>query len=49
MELWDWSLNNLKGTEMKARVRGVKSFMATFSFYFGCSLGAGEADDSFQE
>ena len=23
---------------MKARVRGVKSFMATFSFYFGCSL-----------
>ena len=24
---------------MKARVRGVKSFMATFSFYFDCSLG----------
>ena len=39
MELWDWSLNNLKDTEMKARVRGVKSCMATFSFYFGCSLG----------
>ena len=39
IELRDWSLSNLKNIEMKARVKGVKSFMATFSFYFGCSLG----------
>ena len=24
---------------MKARIRGVKSMMITFDFYFGCSLG----------
>ena len=39
MELWDWSLEVLKDTEMKSRITGVKSIMAKFSFYFGCCLG----------
>ena len=39
MELWEWSIDNLKDTEMKARVRGVKSYMETFDFLFCCSLG----------
>lgn len=39
MELWDWSLANLKDTEMKARVRGVQAAMKTFDFFFGCMLG----------
>lgn len=38
MELWDWSLEILKDTEMKSRITGVKSIMAKFSFYFGCCL-----------
>ena len=36
MELWDWSLTVPKDTEIKARIRGVKS---PFDFYFGCTLG----------
>ena len=38
MELWDWSLTVSKDTEMKARIRGVKSLMTTIDFYFGCTL-----------
>ena len=37
-DLWEWSLNNLKDTEMKARVLGVQSYMHTFKFAFGCAL-----------
>ena len=32
MELWDWLLTVSKDTEMKARIRGVKSKMTTFDF-----------------
>lgn len=39
MELWDWSLDNVHDTEMKARIRGVQSYMKTFKFLFGCHLG----------
>ena len=41
MELRDWLLTASKDTEMKARIRGVKSkiMMTTFDFYFGCTLG----------
>ena len=39
MELWDWSPIMSKDTEMKARIRVVKSLMTTFDFYFGCTLG----------
>ena len=38
MELWDWSLPVSKDKEMKARIRGVKSMMTTFDFFFGCTL-----------
>ena len=37
--LWEWSLSNIKDTEMKARVRGVGAIMPTFDFLFNCSLG----------
>ena len=40
MELWEWSLDICKDTEMKARIRGVQGMMTTFPFYFGCTLGA---------
>ena len=40
MELWEWSLDICKDTEMKARIRGVHGMMTTFPFYFGCTLGA---------
>ena len=40
MELWEWSLDICKDTEMKARIRRVQGMMATFPFYFGCTLGA---------
>ena len=39
MELWDWSPILSKGTEMKARIRGVQSMMTTFNFLFWLSLG----------
>lgn len=39
MRLWEWSIDNLKDTEMKARVIGVSSVMSNFSFFFGCALG----------
>ena len=38
-ELWEWSLEKLKDTEMKARVLGVKSYMRLFKHFFGCKLG----------
>ena len=37
-KVWDWSLQNLKDTSMKARINGVKAVMTTFSFFFGCAL-----------
>ena len=40
MELWEWSLDISKDTEMKARIRGVQGMMTTFPFCFGCTLGA---------
>ena len=39
MELWDWLLTVSKDMEMKARIQGIQSMMATFNFYFGCTLG----------
>ena len=39
MELWEWSLDVVKDTEMKARTIGVQSVMQQFSFFFGCCLG----------
>ena len=39
MELWEWSLSVVRGTEIKARIRGVQSFMEKFGFLFGCHLG----------
>ena len=38
MELWDWSLENCTDSAMKARIRGVQSYMNTYSFLFGCQL-----------
>ena len=39
MDLWEWSLSNVKDTEMKARIRGVQALIPTFDFLFGCELG----------
>ena len=39
MELWRWSIHEVKDTEMKARIRGVMSVMSTFDFIFCCCLG----------
>ena len=38
MELWEWSLSNVKDNEMKARIRGVQTVMESFDFVFCCSL-----------
>lgn len=38
-KLWEWSLEKLKDTDMKARVRGVDAHMQRFDFFFGLSLG----------
>ena len=46
MELWEWSLDIC--TEMKARIRGVQGMMATFPFYFGCTLGADNLSHALQ-
>ena len=35
LELWEWSLE----AEMKARIRGVQSYMQQLEFLFGCHLG----------
>ena len=37
MDLWTWSINKLKDTEMKAKVQGVESQMRSFEFIV-CSL-----------
>ena len=39
MELWEWSLEICKDTEIKAPIRGVQGMMTTFPSYFGCTLG----------
>eukprot|EP00112_Aurelia_sp_Birch-Aquarium-sp1_P015994 Seg3588.3 transcript_id=Seg3588.3/GoldUCD/mRNA.D3Y31 product="Zinc finger MYM-type protein 1" protein_id=Seg3588.3/GoldUCD/D3Y31 len=39
MNLWDWSIDTLRDTEMKARIRGVQANMPTFDFVYGCCLG----------
>ena len=39
LELWDESLERVKDTEMKARIRGVAAQMQKFDFFFGVSLG----------
>ena len=39
MNLWDWSIDALHDTDMKARIRGVQANMPTFEFVYGCSLG----------
>ena len=39
MELWVWPPTVSKGTQMRARIRGAKSTLTTFDFYFGCTLG----------
>ena len=37
-QLWDWSLDNLSDTEMKARIRGVSAHTRQFSYCFGIHL-----------
>ena len=39
INLWDWSIDTLHDTEMKARIRGVQANMLTFDFLYGCCLG----------
>ena len=39
MELWEWSLEHAKLTEMRGRILGAQSKMNTFDFLFGCLLG----------
>ena len=38
MELWDWSLENLRDTQMKARIGGVKAAMPTFDYLYSSLL-----------
>ena len=40
MSLWEWPLQKLTNTEMKARIHGAISHMKKFDFFFGCRLGA---------
>lgn len=37
--LWQWSLENVSDTDMKARIRGVQTHMYKFTFFFGVTLG----------
>lgn len=39
-ELWDWSLDNVSDTEMKARIRGISSHTREFAYCFGIHLAA---------
>ena len=39
MSLWEWSLQKLTNTQMKARIHGAISHMKKFDFFFGCRLG----------
>ena len=38
-DLWEWALDNCSDTDMKARIRGVNSYMKTFDFVYGVFLG----------
>ena len=38
-DLWQWSLENCTDTEMKARIRGVETYMKNFDFVYGVLLG----------
>ena len=38
-DLWQWSLENCTDTEMKARTRGVETYMKNFDFVYGVLLG----------
>ena len=37
--LWEESLDTVKDVEMRSRIRGVSSYMHSFDFFFGVSLG----------
>ena len=37
-ELWEWSLDNVSDSEMKARIRGVKSHTKEFAYCFGIHM-----------
>ena len=39
MELWEWSIEKVKDTQMNARIRGVQVHMLTFDFFYGLTLG----------
>ena len=39
VQLWEESLEQIKDTEMKARVQGVPAQMKNFDYFFGVSLG----------
>ena len=39
MKLWERSISVVSETEMKARIRGVQSFIGKFDFLFDCHLG----------
>ena len=39
MSFWEWSLQKLTNTQMKARIHGAISHMKEFDFFFGCRLG----------
>ena len=38
MKLWERSISVVSETEMKARIRGVQSFIGKFDFLFDCHL-----------
>ena len=39
VQLWEESLDFVRETEMRARIMSVRSYMETFDFFFGISLG----------
>ena len=39
MNLWDWSIDSLHDSEMKARIRGVQANMPSFDFVYVSYLG----------
>ena len=39
IELWEFPVDIVKDTEMKARIIGVQAIMKSFQLYFGCKLG----------
>ena len=38
-KLWEFLVDILKDTEMKARIIGVQAMISSLKFYFGCQLG----------